>query len=133
MKIPSEIMEKVQKAGLVPEGDYELVINAVDARPTNKGNSYRIVIDFSIQSKKYPDSVVKTVFTVSNPDKPEAERISCMFFKKMLISSGLQENTPKEEFDTDILIGRKVKAHIVIDTANENYPACNRVKYFLNS
>ena len=129
-------MDKVKNSGkmaliksikFIPEGDYDLEINDINAGTTKDGNGYRVIVKFKVvNDEKYEGFVMQTTFSLENSDK-KVERLSEVLFYRMLLSSGVKEAQMNNDFDTDLLLSKVVKAHVVVEPAKGEYPEHNRV------
>lgn len=134
MKLKVGLMDKVKKFGktavnitkVVPEGDYYLEIMNIDTGNTKNGSGYRSIITFQVLDKEYQGTVIQTTFSLENTNK-KVERLSDVLFYKMLLSAGIKDGQMDNNFDTDLLISKVVKAHVVVEPAKGEYPERNRV------
>lgn len=131
MKLPTEIIEILRDPELAPEGVYELEVEGVNGGVSQNGHSYRIVVDFQVTSGEYEGYKMKSVFAIYNPDNFTSQSIGGMLFRSMLLALGISESQITEEFDTDILIGRRLKGYVVKEKSVGNYPAHNRVSRYM--
>ena len=137
MKIPSNIMKSIFEAGLAPEGDYNLVIDDVKVKNDinideidDKHGNLTIVVDFSILDKNYKGYKVKSVLSIFNSTNEQVALAMRKSFLSMLLSAGISEKDFVSGFNTDILRGKKLKAHVIQEPANNNFPAYNKAKLF---
>ena len=130
-KLTSIISEKIAYAGLIPNGIYELRIQNVDYRPSSYGSSNRAVVTFQvINGSEFDGAMFRNVFTIDNPSNPEAEKISLALFTNMLSAAGFTKDDLSNDFDTDLIIGRKVRGRVITVEGNSNYPQSNKADCF---
>ena len=139
MKLTNNIMKSIFEAGLAPEGDYNLVIDDVKVKNDinideidDEHGNLTIVVDFSILDKNYKGYKVKSVFSIFNSTNKQAALAMRKSFLSMLLSLGISAEDFESDFETDILMGKKLKAHVIQEPANNNFSAYNRATYFLS-
>ena len=139
MNLKKGLINKVNEVGkvavynimkVIPEGDYDLEIIYIDAGNTKNGSGYRVIVTFQVLNKEYQGTIIQTTFSLENPDK-RVEWISRVLFYKMSISVGIKEDQFNDNFDTDLLVSKAVKAHVVVEPAKGEYPKRNRVSEFI--
>lgn len=139
MKLTNKIMKSIFEANLAPEGNYELLIEEVKVKSDmetekidEEHGNLTIVVNFSILDKEYEGYKVKSVFSIFNENNKQAALAIRKTFSTMLLSAGLSEKDFEKDFNTETLISKKVKAHVIIEPANNNFPAYNKASYFIN-
>ena len=139
MKLKISLMNKAKEVGkvavnnivkVIPEGDYDLETMNIDAGNAKNGSGYRLIVTFQVLNNEYQGAIIQTTFSLENPDK-RVEWISTVLFYKMLISAGIKEEQMNNDFDTDLLISKAVKAHVVVEPAKKEYPERNRVSDYM--
>ena len=117
-------------AGLLEEGFYTLKVESAEYGVSSDGKSQRAIVNFRVVGTEYEEYGIKSVFSLDNPSNPKSERISQKLFASMLNSANITVEDMTEDFDMNMLIGRNVKAYVIIEVASRDFPAQNRVKYF---
>ena len=132
-------MKSIFEARLAPEADYELMIDEVKVKNdieidkiNNEHGNLTIIVNFSILDKGYEGYKVKSIFSVFNPNNRNVALALRKIFSNMLLSAGVSEKGFENDFDTDTLTGKRVKAHVTIEPANDKFAAYNRATYFIN-
>ncbi len=115
----------------VPEGDYTLLIEGVDAGEDRNGVSYRIIVNYKIVGAVYEGRRLFEVYTVDNPKNYEAQNISRVRFKKLLAAAKVTDTQGNKDFDTNQLIGRTFNAHLIVEDNQDEYGPKNHIQYFL--
>ncbi len=123
-------LKEQMTAGLLEEGIYTLKIENAEYGLSSDGNSRRAIVKFSVVGTDYEGYEIKSVFSLDNPSNPKSERISQKLFASMLKSANITVEELTDDFDMNMLIGRNVKAYVIIEVASRDFPAQNRVKYF---
>ena len=138
MKLTNNIAQSIFEANFAPEGDYELVIDEVKVKSDielekfdDEHGNLTIVVNFSILDKEYEGYKVKSVFSIFNENNKQVALAMRRTFSTMLLSAGLSDKDFESDFDTDNLISKKVKAHVIKEPAKNNFPAYNKASYFL--
>ncbi len=129
-KIMTKKLKEQMTAGLLEEGIYTLKIENAEYGLSSDGNSRRAIVKFSVVGTDYEGYEIKSVFSLDNPSNPKSERISQKLFASMLKSANITVEELTDDFDMNMLIGRNVKAYVIIEVASRDFPAQNRVKYF---
>jgi len=113
--IQSNTMEKVNKhmKVLVPQGYYDLEITSVDFGATQDKEGHRVIVDFKVVNNlKYNNVPKQVIYTIDNPKNPSAEDKFLRLFSELLTSAKITIEQRQGDFDTNLLIGRVVKAEI---------------------
>lgn len=139
MKLTSNIMKSIFEARLAPEADYELMIDDVKVKNDieidkidDKHGNLTIIVNFSILDNGYEGYKVKSIFSVFNPNNRNVALALRKSFSNMLLSAGVSEKEFENDFDTDTLAGKRIKAHVIIEPANDKFAPYNRATYFIN-
>ena len=129
-KMMTKILKEQMTAGLLEEGFYTLKVESAEYGVSSDGKSKRAIVNFSVVGTEYEGYEIKSVFSLDNPSNQKSERISQKLFATMLNSANITVEDMTEDFDMNMLIGRNVKAYVIIEPSSKDYPAQNRVKYF---
>ncbi len=140
MKLETKIINTLKEYGkknvskpvdikVIPEGDYNLSIEKILAGEATNGNGYRIIVNFQVIDGEYQGFEFPTTFCLKHPDK-NVEKLSNSLFYDMLLSAGIKE-WQINNFDTDLLLSKKVRAHVIVEPAKGDYPERNRAFNFV--
>ena len=126
----ASIRDKVASAGLINEGLYTLRIEAIYYGQSLDGNSKRVIVTFKVTGCEFGGCEIRNVFTIDNSSNPKAEEISRNIFANMLKSANITADEMTADFNTHLLPGRTVTAYVTIAQTNDEYPLCNKIKFF---